>query len=505
MAQHRDAHSMSSLGPPALAGDSSCGIFLFAGEGAHSADTDVAHLKECPSWAAAEAALHQMLDVDMGLATFLADRLGAHAAPMSPVVTTIINVLNADRWREAGHLPGVVVGHSIGEVGAAYVAGLLSIEEALQVAHVLGTIGAQRVGAMVHCIMTCGQADTWSSEDEEDLVIAAVNGLAGSAASSAALPPIERPVSVSLCGGPDAVERWLYAHPQAKKLKPPHPWHHPLYATVPMLEPETNLLSTLPPGRRRPQAASAERIPPVFVSSVYARRVDELGADYWLAWLTKPVDFKGALDYIANMLADASCASSEAVSVDLAAELCSDALATLVVEEEPLASTRGRSRALSDSMPGRGRSLSESLSRPTSTRARSGSDSLSRPTSTRGRSGSDSLSRLTSTRGRSGSDALSRPLSDFMPVLPVGRAVQCYCVEISPHPVLSTVATETLTARGLHVAGAATSCVTPTLAPRVAFRRLSSRTQPAQPAVPDDCARAPAEGCDRAPRGAMAA
>ena len=413
-------------------------IFLFAGEGAHSADTDLAHLKGSPLWSDVEVALRRTLDLD--LAAFLAGRLGTHAAPMSPVVTTILNILNVGLWREAGHLPHVVIGHSVGEVAAAYVAGFLSIEEALQTAHILGSVGAQRVGAMVHCTMTCGQADTWSSEDEEHLVIAAVNGLAGSAASSAALPPIERPLSVSLCGGADAVERWLYAHPEAKKLKPPHPWHHPLYAAVPMLAPETDLLSTLPPSRPRPSPASGEPPPPVFVSSVYACRVEELSPKYWLAWLTHPVDFKGALDHVAIMLA--LRASYAAMGLGL------DVLDTLVVDDEASASTRGRSRSLSNSMPERGRSLSDAMpSRGRSDSASAGrSDSLSRP-----------LPDAVPSRGRPDSSMSSRPLSDSMPVHQAGRSVDVYCVEISPHPVLTTVATETLTARGLHVAGSASS------------------------------------------------
>ena len=46
-------------------------------------------------------------------------------------MTTLFNVLNADRWRAAGHEPCVVLGHSVGEVAAAYVAGLLCVGEAL--------------------------------------------------------------------------------------------------------------------------------------------------------------------------------------------------------------------------------------------------------------------------------------------------------------------------------------------------------------------------------------
>ncbi len=102
------------------------------------------------------------LGIARSLRAFLRARLGVHAASGSPLVTTIINVLNADRWRAAGHWPSLVLGHSIGEVSAAYVAGLLSIDEAICTAHVLGTIGAEREGAMVHARVTRAEATAWA-------------------------------------------------------------------------------------------------------------------------------------------------------------------------------------------------------------------------------------------------------------------------------------------------------------------------------------------------------
>ena len=92
-------------------------LFLFTGEGAHAAETDVASLKATPSWSAVAAALHKHLGEKLDV--FLAKHLGEHAAPCSPTVTTILNLLNSDRLRAAGHIPNVVLGHSVGEVGAA--------------------------------------------------------------------------------------------------------------------------------------------------------------------------------------------------------------------------------------------------------------------------------------------------------------------------------------------------------------------------------------------------
>ena len=66
-------------------------LFLFTGEGSHSAQTDVPSLKLSPSWPAVEAALERngLPDLESLLATIL----GSHGAPLSPVVTTVITTV----------------------------------------------------------------------------------------------------------------------------------------------------------------------------------------------------------------------------------------------------------------------------------------------------------------------------------------------------------------------------------------------------------------------------
>lgn len=77
-------------------------ILLLTGEGAHSATTDVPSLMLSPHWQATDSAVKQ-LGIASDLEAFFRSQLGVHACPTSPIVTTLINILNSHRWHAAGH------------------------------------------------------------------------------------------------------------------------------------------------------------------------------------------------------------------------------------------------------------------------------------------------------------------------------------------------------------------------------------------------------------------
>ena len=202
--------------------------------------------------------------------------LGKHEAPRSPVVTTILNLLNASRWRAAAHTPLFLLGHSIGEVAAACETGMLTSEGALLTAHGLGRVASDCHGAMAHAVLTRAEVDAWS---DEALCIAAVNGVARLTQVEVRDAAHEL-LSVTICGAVERVDGWLDAHVGAGKLVPPHPWHHPQYNVTESMR-DGRALTVLPQSRV-PRAGTA-----VFVSATTGMpRVERLDASYWREWLT---------------------------------------------------------------------------------------------------------------------------------------------------------------------------------------------------------------------------
>jgi hypothetical protein len=261
-------------------------VFVFPGEGTHSRNTDIAGLSASPSWGVIEASL-QRLGLADALDSFLWSNMGEHEAPLSPVVTTTINIINANRWRGAGRSPNLVLGHSIGEVAAAHVTGLLSVEDAMRTALLLGRLGERIKGAMLYTFLTRAQVDTWS---DTDLCIAAVNA----AVHGTDLDANGDKLSVTLCGPDDHVNAWLADDSNAKRLSMPHPWHHPSYLRMPDIDDE---LGKIPRG-----AGSLDPTAPIFVSAVTGERVQEVDVAFWKAWLGTPVKFDTALQRTVQLL-----------------------------------------------------------------------------------------------------------------------------------------------------------------------------------------------------------
>lgn len=192
---------------------------------------------------------------------------------LQPVLFAI-QVGLARLWRSWGIVPDAVVGHSVGEVAAAHVAGVLSLEDAVAMIAARGRM-LQRLhacGSMAAVAGTPAEADTilrW----HEGVVIAAINSptsivLSGeSAALRRALDELERNGT-----------RW-------QMLPMPYPFHSPL--VEPVSREFAEAIASLRP--------SEMRVPMVSTVTGAACRGSELDAGYWARHLRATVRFADAI------------------------------------------------------------------------------------------------------------------------------------------------------------------------------------------------------------------
>lgn len=115
---------------------------------------------------------------------------------LQPVLFAL-QVALCELWRSLGVVPDAVIGHSLGEVAAAHVAGALSLEDAARVvcarSRLLARLGGQ--GAMAIVELSAEEASRLVEPHRDRLSIAACNG----------------PTSTVLSGAPEAVDAVLAA------------------------------------------------------------------------------------------------------------------------------------------------------------------------------------------------------------------------------------------------------------------------------------------------------
>ncbi|MFD9127313.1 type I polyketide synthase, partial [Kitasatospora sp. NPDC059571] len=199
---------------------------------------------------------------------------------VQPVLWAVMVSL-AEVWRAAGVEPGVVVGHSQGEIAAAVVAGVLTLEDGARVVALRSRAiagGLAGLGGMVSVALPVEQVRERIGNDAR-VSVAAVNG----------------PSAVVVSGEPAALEELLASCEadgiRARRIPVDYASHSAQVESI-----RTELLEVL--GEVRPQAGSV----PVF-STVTGELVDGSGmdAEYWYTNLRTTVRFAEAVD---TLLAD---------------------------------------------------------------------------------------------------------------------------------------------------------------------------------------------------------
>jgi acyl transferase domain-containing protein len=161
-------------------------VFIFPGQGSRWTDKAVELLETAPAFAdqmrLCDAAFAEF--VDWSLLEAVRDGSGSPGSPSldrvdvaQPVLFAMMVSLVA-QWRALGIQPDAVLGHSQGEIAAAYVAGALSLPDAAKVvtlrSKVIGTIAG--TGGMVSILRPARQVHALIQPWGELISVAAQNG-----------------------------------------------------------------------------------------------------------------------------------------------------------------------------------------------------------------------------------------------------------------------------------------------------------------------------------------
>jgi acyl transferase domain-containing protein/NADPH:quinone reductase-like Zn-dependent oxidoreductase/acyl carrier protein len=191
-----------------------------------------------------------------------------------------IQVALAAVWESWGVRPAAVVGHSVGEIAAAYLTGALSFEDAARVAFHRGRTMdlASSQGAMLAAGLAAHEVRQWLDGIETEVSIAAING----------------PSSVTISGGIQAIEVLAQRLEQAgvfcRRLAVEYAFHSP--QMEPVREELLKSLVSIEPRSTHTQ----------FISTVtgHALPGTELGAEYWWRNVRQSVRFSQAMNCLAS-------------------------------------------------------------------------------------------------------------------------------------------------------------------------------------------------------------
>ncbi len=170
-------------------------VFLFPGQGAQHAQMALALLEHSPSFATHIERCEEALSphVDWSLGEVLREEQGAWLERLDVVQPALFATMVslARLWEELGVRPGVVLGHSQGEIAAAHIAGGLSLQDATLVvsrrAQAMAKIAGR--GAMLSVSVPAAEIAPLLEPYGERLSLAAING----------------PASLALSGEPEAL------------------------------------------------------------------------------------------------------------------------------------------------------------------------------------------------------------------------------------------------------------------------------------------------------------
>ena len=257
--------------------EGSCGsgtVFVYSGQGSQWVGMGRQLLAQEPAFAAAVAEVEPVFVEQTGFSLTEVLSGGAPVVGIERIQPVLVGVQVAltELWRAYGVTPDAVIGHSMGEVSAAVVAGALSLAEGLRVITVRSALMSRLAGAGAMALVELDAAGTEALLASYPEVSVAVH--ASPRQTVIAGPPEAVDAVIAVVAGSDRL---------ARRVEVDVASHH---RTVDPILPELRAaLADLAP---QPPA-----IP--MVSTVTGDHSPRCDADYWVANLRTPVRFAEAI------------------------------------------------------------------------------------------------------------------------------------------------------------------------------------------------------------------